>query len=504
MHPAGYGILALLIAFLIAFWTSVVDVFTLWAGIEVTIYRYGFLVLGCSVYLLYIKQDLFRKAKPSPQALALLLTALLSIAWLVSSLADVRTFQVTLLPLILLSVVTAAFGIEYLRLTSIPALLLLFAMPVWWPLYPYLKDATTLVTEAFLRLIGIPVFVEGYFLHLPNGSFFVDDGCAGLRFILVTWILCFTSIDMNMISLRLSLLLLTLGTALAVVANWIRVIIVVMVGNATNMEHRLVHDHNDLGWVVYGILVLLPLFLFLRHLVPVQPVPLAEKDTAEATVHKDSTRALKAVVPAVIALTVGPALLLFLSQQSYLKFDVSLPESQAGWQMNTSPISSATSWSPAYLNETLSLNGRYTKTGRSVYLHVVNYADQSGQSELINVNNLLADGESWSEAPGRTSTHRVSASAEFDLDVISSELVGPRNNRLLVWYWFEIGQYSTANTVEAKLFQLISMVYQRNDASLVAVAVECADTCANDHQVLEDFVGSHYPALKASLSLPID
>lgn len=501
-HPLLLGSLTFILVIVVGYFETILDLIDLWAGVEVTIYRYGFLVLACSIYLLYLKRDLLGKIKPRPVSWGLLFTTAFSFAWLVSNLTDVRSIQLAILPLLVLSVVLAAFGKDIFRHTSIPILLLLFAMPLWSPLYPYLKDMTTLVTEAVLRIIDKPVFVEGYYLHLPGGSFFVDNGCAGLRFLLVTLILCFFAIDLYSVSLRASIILLIIGVALALVANWIRVITVVLVGDATNMAHRWVSDHNDLGWAIYGLCVLAPLLFLARQYIPGQSI--AEDPEAKfSNTGNQSSRLPMIMAVSIVSLLIGPGLLLVLNKLPYRAFEPELPSIVDEISENRLSRGNNETWQPAYLNDSVRLLGQYSSGGSTVNLHIVNYSEQNEESELINVNNLIADGEDWTEVPGSTDRRRVSVSAGSDVEVKTTELTGPRSSRLVVWFWYEIGAFSATSPVNAKIFQLISLASRRRDANLVALAVECDGLCGDrEDQVLNDFLADHFFAIKSGLSLP--
>ncbi len=489
----------LLLVFAVAYLESLNVLFNIWAGIEQTIHNYGFLVLACVLYLLYLKIDQFRKLAVHPNFWALLPAVASSVTWFVATIADVQTVQLAVLPLILLSAIAAILGTSYLKLSLVPVALLLFAMPIWWPLLPYLKDATTLVTEVFLRLIDRPVFREGYYLHLPGGSFFVDDGCAGLRFFLVTLILIFMSIDMHGLSVRKGITLLASGIGLALLANWIRVIIIVLVGDATQMENRLVHDHNDLGWLVYSIVVLIPFFILIRRFsFPDMPVvQIAKSATASSYI---TPHQMAIVALAVIALATGPLLTMQLRSQVYADRNVSPPANSGGWSvLETDTEATSSSWRPNYSNETRLLADSYVKSNEKVTLHIVNYADQQAGAEVVNVDNTLVDDEQWSVVADSDMPISVNTTNGTSLELQTVQIQGPGNSRRLVWYWYEIGRFSTNNMYAAKIFQIVSLLEQRRDGNLITVSAECQLDCMGAENSLSNFVASMYSGIKSGL-----
>ena len=47
-----------------------------------------------------------------------------------------------------------------------------------------------------------------------------------------------------------------LGLALSIVANWIRILAIITVGNATQMDHWIVDGHLFFGWLLFsGMLI---------------------------------------------------------------------------------------------------------------------------------------------------------------------------------------------------------------------------------------------------------
>ena len=486
---------AFLLVFIFAYAESAAILFNLWAGIEETIYQYGFLVLACTCYLLYLKRAQIVEFPSRPNGWALLPSLLLAGVWFVASLVGVQTVQLAVLPFLILAMTTTFFGTNFLRLAGLPVLLLLFAIPLWWPLLPFLKDATTLITEVFLRAIAKPVFVEGYFLHLPGGSFFVDDGCAGLRFLLVTLILSFMSIDMYALNLKQGAVLVGVSVLLALVANWIRVIIVVLVGDYTRMEHRLVSDHNDLGWFVYAVVVLLPFFFLVGKLTTGAVLQSAQKSHPERTVG-DNKRYLLIYLLAILILVAGPLLSAMVRFQDYPDRVVSLPQSSQLWvtTSNRDP-----DWRASYFGASQYLYSQFEGEAGLVELHMFNYANQQEGVELINVDNTLTDNALWHMVPGVESQLSIEANAGETIDVLTAVIESISGQRKLLWYWFEVGGLQTSNSYSAKLYQLIALFNGRKDASLIAVASDCRSNCAQAEELIQSFIGGMYSDIRERL-----
>ena len=247
--------LALLLLFGIGYQESLAPLFVLWLGLDEVSDMSGLLALACSIYLIYDKRHRLLALEIKPSHLAGIFLAGLSVAWLVAFSVSVQTVQFALLPLLLMAAVACWLGIRHLALVFVPLFILFFVLPIWSPILPILRNMTTEVAHWILLLIGRPVFAQGYVLHLPGGSFLVDESCAGLRFFLVTLLLGFVCHDLFRHTVRRTAILMGSGILLALVANWIRVVIIILIGDYTLMESRLVEDHADLGWVIYGVVV---------------------------------------------------------------------------------------------------------------------------------------------------------------------------------------------------------------------------------------------------------
>src|SRR5690606_28122981 len=146
------------------------------------------------------------------------------------------------------------------RLLIVPIGFLYFAIPFWDYLSMPLQLITVAVNEVGFRLTDISAEIEGVFVHLPGiGTFEVAHGCSGLRYLIVglTLTTLFGYLNYDQWSLRF--ILIALGLLLSLVANWIRVFIIIYAGYKTNMESSLIEDHDMFGWWVFAA-TLVPLF----------------------------------------------------------------------------------------------------------------------------------------------------------------------------------------------------------------------------------------------------
>jgi exosortase len=117
-------------------------------------------------------------------------------------------------------------GAERTRLIAFPlafaALMLPIPLALTESLQMRLREVTTLSTAAIIPRLGVPVFVEGTTLHLPNVSLLVSDACSGFSTLYAAMVVASLT-AYNTASLRRGILVLTAAPLIAVAANIVRV-----------------------------------------------------------------------------------------------------------------------------------------------------------------------------------------------------------------------------------------------------------------------------------------
>lgn len=488
------ALVAVLILFAIAYADSLGILAESWGASENGGQKHGYLVLACTLYLIALKREQLGQLIPSFGYWALLPLFGLSILWLAGKLVDVQTVQTAVLPAILLCVTAILLGNKAFKLVLLPLSLLFFALPMWSPLLPYLVDLTTQVTHFNLKLIGRPVFVEDNFLHLAGGSFVVEESCAGLQFLLVTSTLSLMYGSMNGLNLKKTAGLFLIGTMLAFVANWIRVLAVVLIGDYTQMESSLTEDHANFGWMVYLILVLVPL-LYVSRFFESSPVALRNSDTSFSYSGGRAPRplAVATYIAASLVLVSGPLLesvFAFQSGRAELR-PAALPTLSPPWRLVEPRAElSDRDWRPHFQNTSEDLAAIYSDGSQSLTLHIAYYASQQQGAELINVRNLLADDVQWSIVPGTTQAVKPVDSKGNLGSAVSFDVQSPRAGRKRIWYWYNVGGQLVSDPYRAKIAQVTSLLEGRTDAAFYAMAIDCEVNCDRVLTNLESFYSS--------------
>lgn len=221
----------------------------------------GLLILPVSIFLTFrqlARREDFR-LQPS----------LASVTMFVIAIAGMHLGRLVNIQLVEFSTIVVAFILIPLALYGVraqddggtkesyfPALYGLLALPVW-DFSNYLFQLGSLkATELFLGLSPIPHYVEGFRIELASGVFFVDAGCSGLRYMVSALAISLLYAYLYFSTRRARLLCVGSLLLLALLGNWLRIILIVIIGHLTDMQSSLVNDHATFGWAIFAIMLL--------------------------------------------------------------------------------------------------------------------------------------------------------------------------------------------------------------------------------------------------------
>src|SRR5690606_1296824 len=107
-----------------------------------------------------------------------------------------------------------------------------------------LQDITTAVVSRALDWTGITAHIDGYFVTIAAGVFEIAEGCSGMRYLTVSLALS-TFYGLSWYARwRTRILLIAVAGAVAMVANWVRVYSLIVVGDMTDMQHYLIAESH--------------------------------------------------------------------------------------------------------------------------------------------------------------------------------------------------------------------------------------------------------------------
>ncbi len=417
---------------------------------------------------------------------------LLSLIWLFANLTFVKYVELVSLPIILTVLLAGLLGWNASRVYWFPFLLMLLGGPLLSLFIPLLQDVTASMTGLLLDISGVTSMVDGVLILVPAGTFEVDAGCSGLNVLTVGVILSLLYAYINRFNLKGSLLLLVAGTLVSILSNIIRVYIIVVVGNATKMQHSLVEEHGNLGWAVF--LLVMGMFLYLVHrywhvsaLLTNNEEHLSTKNTVGETQKKPVKNYLYGPLWVLLFAGIGPLLFFYSHIQENKEYmnKTYTYKIQQQWQI----IENATpAWEPVYkagkgdylFSQTFMNHEHYM-----VYLDIRYFLQQTDGNEAINITNSVYDRSRWTRV--WIKLHSIKNIAGLD-EVEETLIRGKNNQEILVWRWYITNGRKTGNPYKAKLYNLLGVLTGKPEIATYIIAADVKDTYGNSRGSLNNFI----------------
>jgi exosortase A len=465
---------------------------SLWSQFGEGPYGHGFLVLAIVVFLIYRSRERLRVLAPCPDIRALPAIAVCVLAWTAATLADVQLVQaVSLLPLIL-ALAWAMAGATVARVLLFPVLFTVFALPVWSPLLPELREMTASGAFILARISGIPAFLEDYVVYLPSGQLSIDEACSGLHYLLAALTLGTFYSWLNYRNFPARALVVVMTAAAAILANILRVAVIIYLAHYTDMQHPMVKHHLMLGWYLFGALVLV--LLFVDHL-----LYRTRSETVSATVPRSNgvdpggcsyspARRMLLLTGVTLLILSGPVIAEWIKSRPAAVPDSMprLPPGQSGWSGPSSPNDD---WTPVYHGAS-ELRGDYHKDNVRVLVYVGFYPRQSQGSELINDLNSLSNLPQWQQVGGT-----LQVTSDTGLSMLETVLLSADGQRRLVWYVYRVGGRYTTSRYMAKVLQVLGLLTGQRGAAVVVLAVDSDKEFTRARPGLEEFLAAMQPVL---------
>ena len=485
---AGLIVALLLLLTLVLYQQTLFYLTGFWNQLETGEYAHGYLVLAISAYLILRSRQSLSVLTPRPNFWALLLVLAFGVLWMVAALVDVQIVQAVALLLLILAIVWATLGSQVVRTLMFPILFIIFAIPVWFPLSTVLQDLTADVVFEVVRMLKIPAFRQENMITLPAGTLSVEESCSGMRYFLAALTLGALYAYLYYQSFRARLIVIVIAAIAGVLANILRVFIIVYLGFVTDMQHSLIHDHLMLGWYLFGGLVVILLFIDARlyrwrqatfssrNRVNVKDEPVY------APVTGGRPRFMAILISGALLLSLGPVTVYRISQQlSTINTNVELvlPVAAPGW---TGPVESDDDWMPKYKGAIVKKQV-YAKNGQEVFLYIGYYPVQTQGKELIAYHNQICDTEIW-----QTNYTRARNSTVGDKQVLEQLLENKQGRQRLVWYWYNVGGWITSNKYAAKALQVPGLLTGEAYSYVIAVAADEMNGIDGTKKIMREFI----------------
>jgi exosortase A len=458
-------------------WRAMVGV---WWGSET--FNHGFLVAPISAWLAWRQRAQLSAMHPSPSWLGIAMLALSCIAWLAAELAGINVVAQFAVTGMAIAVVVTLVGWRVARSIAFPLAFLFFMVPAGDVLNSPLMEGTAEATIRAIQAVGIPVFREGLHFTLPTGRWSVVEACSGLRYVIASALLASLFAYLNFRLIHKQVLFVMIALGIAVVANWTRAFLIVMIGHFSGMTWGVGDDHVVYGWVFFGMVMFAVFWMGARWSDSAGEPTSKRLDLKSVELDTDSISrgwGLRRLLPhSAAALAVGAATLAALGAMRDVSVwpDFASDVSLAMGPGNGSPLPLQPRF-PSARATSQGLTDASTGTG----WYAAYFARQTDGREMIAYGNTVLDSSdrTWQIMNVAPLTARVGS----DSWQVREWSIRSANESMLVWSWYTVGGVAAASDYRAKALTALSMLRGKGDHSSVSVVMTVVKDDYSDEAV---------------------
>jgi exosortase A len=472
----GLGIYLLILAaaatVVLVYWETFSSIVSMWSLMP---YRHGYLIFPAAAYFLWQQRFVLATRPVSGSWVGCALLFWLSVLWIVARATTVQAVEQLVVVLMISALVLAALGPAVFRAAAFPLLLLVAAVPMGETLVPGLMSITADVAELLLRAVGLPAHRQGQVITVPSGSFEVTAICAGLNYLLAGVVTAIVFAQWAYVAWAKRIILVSLAAAGFIVANGVRVFLVIYLHNLTDGQ-IFAHDHVWFGMVIFGVVMVLMLAVGARF---ADPVPAPQPGGSNASIGFGRSSVLAAIV-GVVAIVIGPAVQA--RRVGTVAGDLNWPQLPviAGCD---GPQSWSAGWGPFMVGSDVERSGTYQCGDHAVDVFIAVYGSQGEGKELVSSENeLIPD---FMASRGRRS---VASFLSSNSDPVMTTQIGVSGDEShLVWTWYSVGEAAARSGFRVKAYEALNAVrLEMATSALYLVAVRGhADDGAEMRPVVE-------------------
>ncbi len=456
-------------------------------------YSHGLFVLGASLFLCYgVLRD--HRFPLRPTITGIVLASLVATGIALAGVTNIQLLQYMGLVGLWWAAVLAIVGWRAAWHFVIPIGFLFYAVPFWEVLAWPLQLVTVAINEALLSLRGIHFEVEGTFIRLLDiGTFEIANGCSRQRYLVIALTLATLFSALNLGRVRNWIALHALAIGLALVVNWIRVFVIILVGYETRMQTPLIEDHEFLGWILF-VVAIVPMFYVANRLAQgEQDAPARSGNDVDAALVPAPGKTATAV-GLLLAAVIVPTLYLTQSPRSLASgVELALPEEIGAWERSADATGRL--WSPVMRGTDRVSRASYAPAAASdaseaqVQGGVWFYASQTQGKELFDYDNRIVDSERWNTLDRETVPNLNGSAGE--LLTLEDRYSG---RRLLVAYSYYVGGRWATGAIETRIALVSAAVQRRRDGALVAAVAECSEAAQSCERAMSTLTEGFGPA----------
>jgi exosortase D (VPLPA-CTERM-specific) len=468
-------IIVALLACFVVFSESLLELVQRWSAQEE--YSHGFLIPLIVAWLLWTRRDAIVASIGRPSWAGPVLILIAAAMHIVGKLSALYMLSQLGFITAVIGVVLGFGGYSLLKVTFVPIIFLIFAIPLPYFIDAMLSFRLQLISSElgvfFIRLFQIPVYLEGNVIDLGVYKLQVVEACSGLRYLYPLMSLGFLVAYFFQAPLWQRALVFLSTIPITIVMNSFRIGIVGVLVNSWGPQDADGALHMFEGWIIFvacaGVLVaemyLLARFGSGKSLLEVFGSPKVIASLPPGQSSQSLSRA-PLVSCSVLMCAVGLAGYfvsarheIFPERNLFAGFPTGLGE----WHGKPSALDASTE---QFLGLTDYILSDYAKAdGRAVNLYVAYYASQrNGLSP--HSPSVCIPGNGW-QITNLERTSFASSDAKVSLP-LNRVVIARGENKQIVYYWFDERGMKIANEYVSKLYLLRDAMFEnRTDGALV-------------------------------------
>jgi len=382
--------------------------------------------------------------------------SLLSLIWLIFVVANITLLANLAILACIPLVLAASYSIKTTHFFAPTLGILLFTIPIFGQLNNLLVLMSANVVGSLVHLFGITALIEGQDIFIPSGHIFIADGCSGLRYLTISMLLGYMLAMLNNYTVKRTILTILIATTLGLLTNWVRIFLLVVIGDLTEMRSSLMHDHEFFGWLLFAVTMLPAIFFS-----PIYPKPAIES----------SEPAKLRFLPSLAALALGPILFNLIPNvaNDSIKFSLAAVAPSVDKQSRSeflfkAPLTPKQEYALVRVNN-IDLQAQLSQ-----------YQPSTLKEKIIPYFDSLFDSEEWRVT--RESTPETLKKLGYK--ALELKHINSQSYELLI-YRYEIGEHNTSSYEVAKILQIPASFQGKRYFNIFSIYSQCnEESCATE------------------------
>lgn len=383
-------------------------------------------------------------------------------SWLLFELVNIDTLAYLSLPAGVGALVWVFMGFAALW-RFIPYLFILgLSLPFWSDLTQPLVDLASWAVGNLVGQFGMTALIEGHSITLPWGRLIIEEGCSGIRYFAISILLAGIISILNDYRWKGWLATLAIAMSLAILINWIRITLLIVIGYQTQMQSSLMQDHELFGWIIFAA-VALPVLYF---------VPVLRRNPAEPPRLTGSIKFKPVTVGFLVAAVIIGPLIATVSGGTLSQ--------QPGWVLaNQQPVNSNLHRVPLPLRLPDQLEQtHYHLSDQDVWVNLAQFQRTTTAEKLVPYIGPMLDQNSLQR---RRDLDRQNG--RFPVQVYRDTM---SQRQVAQMQWYRVGEFETHDYRIAKILQIPNALISDNRFALVTLQVRClSNDCSSQIELLQ-------------------